>query len=166
MSMSRIRPELLRGIAVLGIFLALIVSTDLLFPYSFEQAGYTVVDIRRLDENPLPLEGSAISSSATVVSVIDQGSYYSVEVSEGVTLVFPSALGHPEEGQRILFRGTSWLHSNGSILVHDFYALDYSSSIIRSIPGIVLFIVMFFMIFRVDFTRLAFVSRKGGPESA
>lgn len=164
--MKQLRPELLRGLAVLGIFFALIVSTDLFFPYSFEQAGYTVVGIRRLDENPLPLEGSAISSAATVVSVIDQGSYHFAEVLEGVTLVFPATLGHPEEGQRILFRGTSWLHSNSSILVHEFYALDYSSSIIRSIPGIVLFIVMFFMIFRVDFNRLTFVSRKGGTESA
>ena len=164
--MKRLRPELIRGLAVLGIFFVLIVSTNLLFPYSFEQAGYTVVDIRRLDENPIPLEGSAISSSATVLSVSDQGSYYSVEVSEGVTLVFPLTLGPPEEGQRILIRGTSWLHSNGSIHVNDFYALDTSSSIIRSIPGIVLFIVMFFMIFRVDFNRLAIVSRKGGTESA
>lgn len=87
-------------------------------------------------------------------------------MSEGVTLVFPSDLNSPMVGQRILLRGTSWLHSNGSILVHEFYALDYSSSIIRSIPGIILFIVIFFMIFKVDFNRLAFVSRKGGNESA
>ncbi len=162
--MKQLRPELIRGLAVLGIFFVLIASTNLFFSYSFEQAGYTVVDIRRLNENPLPLEGSAISSSATVVSVIDQGSYYSAEVAEGVTLVFPSTMDPPEEGQRILLRGTSWVHSNGSILVHEFYALDYTSSIIRSIPGILLFIVMFFMIFRVDFTRLAFVSRNGGAE--
>lgn len=164
--MPRIRPELVRGLAVLGIFIVLIVSTDLLFPYSFEQVGYTVVDIRRLNENPLPLEGLAISSSATIVSAVSNGSYYFAEVSDGVTLVFPSTVGHPEEGQRILLRGTSWLHSNGSILVHEFYVLDYSSSIIRSIPGIILFIVIFFMIFKVDFNRLAFVSRKGGTESA
>ena len=143
----------------------LIVSTDL-FPYSYEQAGYTVVGIRRLNENPLPLEGSAISSSATIISVVDHGSYHSAEVSEGVTLVFPSTMNPPEEGQRILLRGTSWLHSNGSILVHEFYASDTSSSIIRSIPGILLFIIMFFMIFRVDFNRLAFVSRKGGAENS
>ncbi len=164
--MKRLRPELIRGLAVLGIFCVLIVSTDLLFPYYIEPAGYTVVGIKRLNENPLPLEGSAISSSATVISVIDQGSYHSADVAEGVTLVFPSTVDPPEVGQRILFQGTSWLHSNGSILVHEFYALDSSSSIIRSIPGIVLFTVMFFWIFRVDFKRLAFVSRKGGTGSA
>ena len=164
--MKRLRPELIRGLAVLGLFFVLIVSTDLFFPYSFEPAGYTVVGIRRLNENPLPLEGSAISSSATVVSIINNGSYHIAEVAEGVTLVFPSTMNPPEVGQRILLRGTSWLYSNGSILVHEFYSLDYGSSIIRSIPGIVLFIVMFFMIFKVDFKRLAFVSRKGGTESA
>ncbi len=133
--MKRFRPELIRGLAVLGIFFMLIVSTELLLPYSFEQAGYTVVDIRRLDENPLPLEGSAISSSATIISVSDQGLYYSAEVKEGATLVFPSTMSPPVVGQRILIRGTSWLYSNGSIIVHHFQVLDPYSSIIRSIPG-------------------------------
>ncbi|MHA1930722.1 MAG: hypothetical protein ACTSV2_19295 [Candidatus Thorarchaeota archaeon] len=164
--MPQIRSELVRGLVVLSIFFVLIVTTDLLFPFAFEQAGYTVVDVERLNENPLPLEGSAISSHATVVSVMNQGLYYSAEVSEGVTLVFPSTMTPPEEGQRILLRGTSWLHSNGSILVHEFYALDYTSSIIRSIPGILLFIILFFMIFRIDFNRLAFIPRKGGTEGA
>ena len=164
--MKRTRPELIRGLALLGIFFVLIVSTDLFFPYSFEQAGYTVVDIRRLDETPLPLEGSAISSSATIISVSNQGSYYSAVVSEGVTLVFLLDQVPPEIGQRILLRGTSWLYSNGSIVVHEYYALDYNSSLIRSIPGIIFFIVMFFMVFKIDFKRLAFVSKKGGVENA
>ncbi|MGY5871691.1 MAG: hypothetical protein RTV72_05570, partial [Candidatus Thorarchaeota archaeon] len=137
--MIRLRPELIRGLAVLGIFFVLIISTDFLYPYSSNPDGYTVVGIRRLDENPLPLEGSAISSSATIVSVTDQGSYYTAEVSEGVTLVFPSSMNPPEDGQRILLRGTSWLYSNGSILIHEFHVLDSSSSVIRSIPGILLF---------------------------
>ena len=164
--MKRFRPELIRGLAVLGIFCVLIISTDFLYPYSSNPAGYTVVGIRRLNENPLPLEGLAISTSATVVSITDQGSYFSAEVEEGVTLVFPLTMEVPVEGQRILLRGNSWLHSNGSILVHEFYATDSSSSLIRSIPGIILFIGLFFMVFKIDFRRLAFVSRKEGSESA
>jgi hypothetical protein len=126
-----------------------------------EQAGYTVADIRRIEENPLPLEGREISSIATVVSVLDNGSFYSVPVAEGVTLIFPSAIGHPLDGQRVLFRGVSWVGTNDSIMVHEFYELDSSSSLIRSVPGIVLFAVLFFIVFRVDFSRLAFVPRRG-----
>jgi hypothetical protein len=164
--MTRLRPELIRGFAFLGIFLVLMLSTNYLFPYSFEQSGYTVVDVRRLHENPLPLEGSAISSSVTVASIIDHGSYYSSELSDGITLVFPSAMIPPEEGQRILIRGTSWFLTNGSIFIQEYYVLDTGSSIIRSIPGIALFIVLFFMVFRIDFGQLAFTSRKGGDEDA
>ncbi|MHA1169402.1 MAG: hypothetical protein ACTSRU_16365 [Candidatus Hodarchaeales archaeon] len=164
--MKWFRRDLIRGLAVLGIFCVLIISTDFLYPYSINPAGYTVVGIKTLNENPLPLEGSAISTSATIVSVADHGSYYSAEVSEGATLVFPSTLNSPVEGQRILLRGTSWLYSNGSIVVHEFYALDSSVSLIRSIPGILLFIVMFFMIFKIDIRRLAFVSREEETESA
>jgi len=164
--MKRVRPELTRGLAVLGIFFVLIISTDFLYPYSYNPAGYTVVGIRRLNENPLPLEGAAISTSATIISVANHGSYFSAETSEGATLIFPSPLISPEAGQRILVRGTSWLYTNGSILVHEFYALDYSSSLIRSIPGIILFVVMFFMIFKIDFGRLAFVARKEERDDA
>ncbi|MFW9845093.1 MAG: hypothetical protein ACFFEV_10990 [Candidatus Thorarchaeota archaeon] len=160
--MKQSRPELIRGLVVLFAFFALIVSTELLFPYSFEQEGYTVVDIRRLDENPQILEGVSISSSATIISVSSQTFYHSAEVVEGVTLVFPPTMTPPVVGQRILFRGTSWLSTNGTILIQEFYALDTNSTIIRSIPGIILFFFMFFMIFAVDIKRLVFVSKKGG----
>ena len=125
-----------------------------------EQAGYTVADIRRIEETPLSLEGREISSSATIVTVSDNGSFYTAWIVEGVTLIFPSAVGHPHNGERVLLRGTSWISTNESILVHEFYVLDYSISLIRSIPGIVLFIVMFFLVFKIDLGRLAFVSRR------
>jgi hypothetical protein len=157
---TRLRPELLRGLVVLGIFFAIIVTTDLLLPYSFEQSGYTVVDIRRLQEGPLPLEGREVSSSATITAVFDNGTFYTAEVEEGASLIFPSSIGPPSVGERVLFRGTSWIATNNSILVHEFYALDYNSSLIRSVPGIILFIVMFFIVFKIDLRRLAFVVRR------
>jgi hypothetical protein len=158
--MKRVRSELLQGLTVLGIFFVLIISIDFLYPYSYDPTGYTVVGIQRLNENPLPLEGAAISTSATIISVANHGSYFSAETTEGTTLIFPSPLLSPEAGQRILIRGTSWVHTNGTILVHEFYALDYSSSLIRSVPGIILFVIMFFMVFKIDSGRLAFVGRK------
>ena len=119
-----------------------------------------------MNENPLPLEGHAISTTATVISVTDTGSYYSVVVSEGATLVLPLNMTPPLGGQRLLVRGTSWLHTNGSIFVHEFYALDYSSSLIRSVPGIVIFVILFFMTFKIDFRKLAFTERKEDDKDA
>ena len=154
------RSELLRGFAALTLFLVLIISTDLLVPYSVVPDGYTVVDVRRIAENSLLLEGASISSSATILSVTDHGAFSSALVEGGVTLSFPSTIGHPESGVRVLFRGVSWLSENGSITVHEFYVLDYSSSLIRSVPGIILFIIMFFLVFTFDFRHIAFIVRR------
>jgi len=158
--MRRFRPELLRGLGVLGIFFAVIVTTELLLPYPIEHARYTSIDIRKIKQNPVPFEGQEISSAATVSAVLSNESFSIAEVAEGVILVFPSSVGHPGEGDRILFRGTSRIHSNNSILVHEFYTLDYNSSLIRSIPGILLFLVMFFTVFTIDLNRLAFLTRR------
>jgi len=158
--MRRFRPELLKGLTVLGIFFAVIVTTELLLPYPVEHARYTSIDIRKIKQNPIPFEGQEISSAATVSAVISHESFSLGEVEEGVILVFSSSVGHPREGDRVLFRGTSWIHSNNSILVHEFYTLDHDSSLIRSIPGILLFLVMFFTVFTVDLNRLAFVTRR------
>jgi hypothetical protein len=157
--MRRFRPELLRGLTVLGIFLAVIVSTELLLPYPIEHARYTPIDIRKIIQNPIPFEGHEISSAAAVSTVITNESFSIAEVAEGVILVFPSSVGHPREGDRVMFRGISWIHSNNSVLVHEFYTLDSDSSKIRSIPGILLFLVMFFTVFTIDRNRLAFVTR-------
>ena len=140
-------------------FLVLVVVVSYLQPYSIVQDGYTVVDVQRIHENPLPLEGHEISSSATVVTVTDNGSFYAARTEDGVLLIFPSGTDYPQNGDRILFRGTSWVSTNGSILVSEFYPLDYNVSLIWSIPGIILFIALFFAIFKIDFNRLAFVKR-------
>ena len=79
---------------------------------------------------------------------------------EGIILLFPSSVGVPREDDRVMFRGISWIYSNNSVLVHEFYTLDYNSSLIRSIPGILLFLVMFFTVFTIDLNRLAFVTRR------
>ena len=158
--MRRFRPELLRGLTVLGIFFAVIVTTELLLPYPIEHTRYTSIDIKTIIQNPIPFEGHEISSAATVSTVITNASFSIAEVAEGIILMFPSLVGHPIVGDRILFRGTSRIHSNNSILVHEFYTPDANSSKIRSIPGILLFLVMFFTVFTIDLNRLAFVTRR------
>lgn len=46
--MRGLRPELLRGLTVLGIFFVVIISTELLLPYPIEHTRYTSIDIRKI----------------------------------------------------------------------------------------------------------------------
>ena len=158
--MRHLRPELVKGLAVLGIFFAVIISTELLLPYPIEHTRYTSVDLRKIIQNPIPFQGHDVSSAATISRVVSDESISIAEVAEGIILVFPSSVGAPREGDRVLFRGTSWIYSNNSILVHEFYTLDYNSSLIRSIPGVFLFLVMFFTVFTIDLNHLAIVTRR------
>ena len=158
--MRRFRPELLRGLTVLAIFFAVIISTELLLPYPIEHARYTSIDIRKIIQNPIPFEGHEISSAVTVSTVITNESFSIADVAEGIILVLPSSVGPPKEGDRVMFRGISWIYSNNTVLVHEFYTLDLNSSLIRSIPGVLLFLVMFFTVFTIDLNRLAFITRR------
>ena len=161
--MPRVRPELIKGLGALGMFLALIVVTSVLLPFPITQSNYTFVDLSRVEQNPLPFNERNISSRATVVSILVMGGQSFVFTIENVPLQIDTfeaiTLTH---GDRIFFRGTLHTHNQSSItvIVHEFYVLDYNSSIIRSIPGIILFIVMFFLVFTIDFKHLAFLPRR------
>ena len=158
--MGRFRPELIRGLGVFGIFIALIITTSILAPYPVSLSEYTFVDLDRVRENPSLFYDRNISSTATVESVFIMRPGSLVITTEEVALQIQhnawSTTGLVQ-GDRIFLRGTA---RNQTILVDEFYKLDYSSSIIRSIPGIILFIAMFFLIFTIDFKRLAFVPRR------
>ena len=157
--MPRIRPELIRGIALLSVFLLFVVSTELLVPFPIQHSNYASVSLLRLRDSPATFEGVNVSSKATIVLITDHGSYSIAETEEGPSLVF-AIDDVPPTRSRILVRGVSWVSTNNTISVHEFHTLDFYSSIIRSIPGIILFIVLFFMIFRIDFSQLAFVLRR------
>ena len=128
-------------------------------PFPIRHSNYASVSLVNLSESPTAFEGTNVSSRATIVSIIDYGSYSIAETVEGPSLSFSTG-EIPPTGVRILVRGVSWVLANNTISVHEFYTLDISSSVIRSIPGILLFTVLFFMIFRIDFGQLAFVPRR------
>ena len=83
-----------------------------------------------------------------------------VSTAEGVFLqIRQDAYESPvvKSGDRVIFRGTFY---NTSVVVNEFHILDHESVIIHSIPGIILFVVMFFYVFRIDLRHLAFVPRR------
>jgi hypothetical protein len=69
--MRRPRSELLRGIALLSAFLVLVVLNGLLLPASYTQAGYTVIDVRGAEPNPIALEGTSVSPRTTILAMED-----------------------------------------------------------------------------------------------
>lgn len=163
--MGLIRPELAKGVFALSMFLLVIISVQFLYPYQISESGYTAVDLHELKMNPPPVEELNISSSATVVSLIVMRGASLILTTENVTLQIRTEvlleLEHlPASGERILFRGTFYILPVYHVVVHEFYMLNRYSSITRSIPGIVLFVVLFFYVFTPDFKRLAFLPRR------
>ena len=150
------------GVFALLIFLSLWISS---IPYSpLEGDGYTPVDPNVLVANPSIYEDSAISTSITITDSYQIGNDSYFESEEGIVIVFQS--GHPSlsSGDRVLLRGISQIQSRSYFVVEEFYVLDTSSSIIRSIPGIIIFLVLFFSVYTFDTKKLEFHTR--GDSSA
>ena len=157
------RPELVRGIAVLILFVALIMPSSFLQPYPISFSEYVHVNLKTIQRVPPPVADLNITSSATVESLL---------VMEGVSLVFTeenvTLMVHTDDldthplasGDFIYFRGTLHTEPSLSVSVHEFHLFGRTSSIIRSIPGIILFVVFFFFVFTIDFKRLSFIPRR------
>jgi len=164
--MKRIRPELVKGVSVLVLFLMLTITISIIHPIPISQSEYKHVDLDRVSLNPLPFDELNISSSAIVESVIVIWPIAHVITMEEVDLQIRLGVSVPPpeltQGDRISFRGTVRTINESIYIVqlHEFYILDSSSSIIRSIPGIFLFAVIFFFVYTIDFKRLAFVPRR------
>jgi len=157
-----------RGLIGFILFLSLIISTEILLPYPFEQSGYTVIDLRTAKRNPTPLDGLNVTSTATITEIryLYPITFIFVE-EEGVRLFYRGLLHdlvNLTANDTIIFRGTLHIVSDNLtpiyIGIREVYVLDYGSSLIRSVPGIILFVVMFFMVFTIDFKRVAFVLRR------
>lgn len=144
---------------MLAAFLIFVVGYSALAPISMQTTEYAYIDLRSLPDHAADYEGRSISSAATISSVVTNASGSILETEEGVTLAITPTQEHPLLGQRIMFRGTSYLNTNNTVSVHEFYALDYNSSPIRSIPGIIIFVVLFLLVFSIDLRQLAFVRR-------
>ena len=154
------RPELVRGTTVLVLFIALMVASSILQPYSLAQSKYVNVDLELVKRNPDLFYGRNITSSATVESMFYLRPNLVVSTAEGVFLQIrqdPYESPVVKAGDLVIFRGTSY---NTSVVVHEFHILDYRGVIFRSIPGIVLFAVMFLYVFRIDLKHLAIVPRR------
>ena len=157
--MPILRPELARGTAVLAVFLMFVVGYSALGPITIQTTEYAYINLYSLSETPAAYEGVNISSAATISSVRTNVSGTFLETEEGVLLLLPLSADAPPIGQRIMFRGISNYVSDGVVNVHEVYELDYNSSPIRSIPGILLFVILFSVVFTIDFRQLAFVRK-------
>jgi hypothetical protein len=155
------RYELFRGIIILLGLVGFIILSDLIFTDYFSTSDYASVKPEVLINNPEEYEDVLISTIVRVESVQNHSSeFYLVETIEGITLLSPVELGGYNQEGDVVLRGRSHLASTGYVEVSEFYILDSSAAIMRSIPGLLVFIVIFFLIFRIDIGDLAFVPRR------
>ena len=156
-----LRPQLGKGLVVFTCFLLMIIANDILFPDPLILSEYWPVSADRLLQNSQDFEGVKVSFGVVVSEITDNITEftYLASTEEGVNLLIPKSLGMLDVGDDILLRGISYLHSAGYIEVIEIYVTDSIGPILKSIPGIISLIILFFLIFTFDFQKLAFVPR-------
>ena len=157
-----LRPQLGKGLVVFICFLFIILANDMFFPDSFIIPEYRPVSAERLLENPEDFEGVKVSFEVIVLEVTDNitESKYLVKTEENVDLEIQYSLGPVHVGDDVLLRGISYLHAEGYIEVTELYVTDPVGPVIKSIPGIVSLVILFFLVFSFDYQKLAFIPRR------
>ncbi|MGV9169884.1 MAG: hypothetical protein ACOC38_08110 [Promethearchaeia archaeon] len=165
--MSRPRPTLRNGVIVFSCFILLLFTVGAAFPYQINLTEYSHVDSILLATNPADYEGEKISIGIQIEEVLNtsQENGTIAATVEGPTIKIPSYLGSPSVGDHLEIRGISYLSSRGYVEATQIYVRDYplpyvSRSLLHSILGIIVFVAIFFAVFRFDVDQLRFVSRR------
>ena len=156
-----LRKELAIGLTALLCLFSIIIITEGLTPTPLPVYEYLEIDAETLLSNPSQFEGVRITTGVTIVNVTNSTdpSYMLLETHEGLNLLYDVMLGPLQPGSSPSVRGISYMASQGYVEVLEIHFVDENNSLIRSIPGVILFLVLFFMIFSVDFRKLGFVAR-------
>ena len=122
---------------------------------------YQLVDSKELVDNPSKYEGKLVSTVGLIASINSSASLSAniVETEYGLIIFIPYSLGHVQVGVRVDVRGRVLLISNGYIEAIEIHIADPMNSILRSIPGIIIFVILFFVYFKIDYQRIAFIPR-------
>jgi len=113
-----------------------------------------------LAEHPTMFEGKKITCWVTIESTSVPNSNTSQIVhTKYLTLQITLVNQTLSPDTTLIIRGTSHLSSKGYVSVEEWHRSNYNSEII-SIPGILLFVISFFLVFRIDISQWAFISRR------
>ena len=159
--MTIIRTDLRNGLIVLVCFLVTIIMTDLLLPSQIDLFEYQRIDPEDLTENPISYEGERISTYGIITSVNNTlpNSHYYAETEWGLILLIPSSDQQVQVGDRVNIRGISLLVSSGYFEVTEMHIADQLGPLLKSVPGIIGFVILFFVFFKLDLHGLAFIPR-------
>jgi hypothetical protein len=118
------------------------------------------VDLNNLVNNPENYEEKEISFSEQILNINFNSTTnnYILTTDRGLILLIPSIEGL-NTGMQAHFRGKSLQISMGYIEVYDFHNA-ISISILLSVPGILVFILLFFSVYKIDWKHLSFISRR------
>jgi hypothetical protein len=160
-------PNLKRRIAATVLFLLLTCLTSVFLPHQINSNEYQNLDSSVLLASPAAYERCKVSIGVTIVDVDEQSNLQGqlLETTQSFNLFLPKSLGSVTVGDHVSLRGVSYVSSRGYIEITEFYIHDYpidgvSRSLLHSIPGILVFVAIFFAVFRFDLGKLRFVSRR------
>ena len=156
-----IRTELRNGIIVFVCFLLTILSVDWFIPKQFNFHEYQRIDPKDLVMNPDIFEGEHVSTYGTIssVNVSFPSSAYYAETDLGLVLLIPYSNQQVRVGDCVNIRGISLLVSNGYLEVTEMHIADQLGPLLKSVPGIIGFVILFFAFFKLDLHGLAFIPR-------
>lgn len=140
-------------------FLTFIVLFEYITLPSLISTEYQSVSRLQLLNHPENYEGLNITTSFTIQDLIPfNSSHFFAEGQDHFLLLCPdnSSL---DIGHSIALRGISFLLSFGYILLVDYHSFR-STPYYYSIPGIILFLFLFFVTFRIDFSSLTIFPRR------
>lgn len=127
---------------------------------SLTETTYTLVDATYLFGNPTLFESEKISTSVTIKSQYQENTTYHIySTDEGFLVRCPSTLPELQPGDHVAIRGVSEIIAHNEVDVQQLEVIYPSVSIIRSVPGFILFLVLFFWMYRFDFRLMKFVRR-------
>ncbi|MFW9851116.1 MAG: hypothetical protein ACFFF4_18470 [Candidatus Thorarchaeota archaeon] len=121
---------------------------------------YTYVESHFLLDNAHDFEGIRISTTVTILSIKQSSNVstrYSVE--EDFDIVLTNEFDLLEPGTNVILRGICYIETSGFIDGEEIYVSNGMSSILRSIPGILLITLVLFRYYRFSVKKLSFIPR-------
>lgn len=159
--MVHIRTELKKGITVLILLLLVVLITETFSPDPIQTSEYVQVSSIRVRDNPSLYEGKKITITINVISVeVFDAQHNQISSTESIMCLYPNNFETVQSGERLIIRGICRIESLGYVEVTDTYSIDILSSPIRSIPGIILFAILLFYVYRFEVREFVFLPRR------
>ncbi|MFW9919813.1 MAG: hypothetical protein ACFFED_09455 [Candidatus Thorarchaeota archaeon] len=153
-----------RHIVEASLSVLLLICAGILF-YNMPILTPGITSFQEIDEcylagHPDMFEGARVTIRMKIASLIQENESHLYYISnEGTHLVCSFEIQQLHQGDSVVVRGVSWIVTKGYILVTELKVNDSLVSLRWSIPGVLLFIVLFFRMYRFSRSGMCFLRR-------